>query len=75
MGELREALRQGRLCLLVDAINEAASTTPGECTNGATSPPGCLAGNHLIFSCRTLDYAGEMAVQQVEDRPAHPVTD
>ncbi len=30
------------------------------------------AGNHLLFSCRKLDYAGEVAVQQVEIDPLTP---
>ncbi len=73
MGELRDALRRGRLCLLVDAINEARRENYTERMHDwrdfAAELP---AGNHLIFSCRTLDYAGEMAVQQVEIDPLTP---
>ena len=67
MSELRDALRKGRLCLLVDAINEAKREHLTERLHDwrdfAAELP---AGNHLVFSCRTLDYAGELAVQQVE---------
>ena len=73
MGELREALRQGRLCLLVDAINEARREHYTERMHEWRDfAAGLPAGNHLIFSCRTLDYAGEMAVQQVEIDPLTP---
>ena len=73
LGELREALRQGRLCLLVDAINEARREHYTERMHEWRDfAAGLPAGNHLIFSCRTLDYAGEMAVQQVEIDPLTP---
>jgi hypothetical protein len=73
MSELRDALRRGRLCLLVDAINEARREHYTERMHDwrdfAAELP---AGNHLVFSCRTLDYAGELAVQQVEIDPLTP---
>ena len=73
VSELRNALRKGRLCLLVDAVNEARREHYTERMHDwrdfAAELP---AGNHLIFSCRTLDYAGEMAVQQVEIDPLTP---
>lgn len=73
MSELRDALRKGRVCLLVDAINEARREHYTERMHDwrdfAAELP---AGNHLIFSCRTSDYAGEMAVQQVEIDPLTP---
>jgi formylglycine-generating enzyme required for sulfatase activity len=73
MGELRDALRKGRLCLLVDAINEARREHYTERMHDWRDFAAALpAGNHLIFSCRTLDYAGEMAVQQVEIDPLTP---
>ena len=72
-GELRTALRQGRLCLLVDAINEARreniDARMADWREFAAELP---AGNQLVFSCRTLDYNGELAVQQVEIDPLAP---
>ncbi len=69
-GELRDALGQGRLCLLVDALNEARSENYRErmidWRDFAAALP---AGNKLVFSCRKLDYNGELAVQQVEIDP------
>ncbi|MFN8467194.1 MAG: SUMF1/EgtB/PvdO family nonheme iron enzyme [Caldilineaceae bacterium] len=68
--ELAAALRQGRLCLLVDAINEARRERYGERMDEWRDFAGELpAGNQLVFSCRTLDYNGELAVQQVEIDP------
>ena len=72
--ELRAALRQGRRCPLVDALNEARRDNYAERMHdwrdfAAGLPP----GNHLLFSCRKLDYAGEVAVQQVEIDPLTPV--
>jgi len=69
-GELRDALNQGRLCLLVDALNEARSENYRERMidwyDFADKLP---TGNKLVFSCRKLDYNGELAVQQVEIDP------
>jgi hypothetical protein len=68
--ELRETLRQGRLCVLVDALNEARRENYAERLYDWRDFAAALpAGNHLVFSCRTLDYAGELAVQQVEIDP------
>ncbi len=67
------ALRQGRLCLLVDAINEARRENYSERMLDWRDFAGELpAGNQLVFSCRTLDYNGELAVQQVEIDPLTP---
>jgi formylglycine-generating enzyme required for sulfatase activity len=68
--ELRDALRQGRLCLLVDALNEARSENYRErMVDWREFAAALPAGNKLVFSCRKLDYNGELAVQQVEIDP------
>ncbi|MCL4862189.1 MAG: SUMF1/EgtB/PvdO family nonheme iron enzyme [Caldilineaceae bacterium] len=68
--ELRRALRQGRLCLLVDALNEARREQYTERMHDWRDFAAHLpVGNQLLFSCRRLDYAGELAVQQVEIDP------
>lgn len=72
-GELRDALHQGRLCILADALNEARRVQYTERMHDWRDFAADLpAGNHLIFSCRKLDYAGELAVQQVEIDPLTP---
>lgn len=69
-GEIALALRQGRLCLLCDALNEARRENYQpriqEWADFARHLP---AGNRLIFTCRTQDYSGGLAVQQVEVDP------
>ena len=68
--EVREALRKGRLCLLVDALNEARREQYTERMHDWRDfAAGLPAGNQLVFSCRQLDYNGELAVQQVEIDP------
>ncbi len=71
--ELMQALHGGRLCILLDALNEASRERIKERTNEwrvfAEELP---AGNRLVFSCRTQDYGGELGVQQVE---VDPLTD
>ena len=68
--ELARALQGGRLCILADALNEARrerySERSAEWRDFAEALP---SGNRLLFSCRTLDYGGELAVQQVEIDP------
>jgi len=72
-GELHDALRRGRLCLLVDAINEAQRERYTERMHDWRDFAAALpAGNQLVFSSRKLDYAGELAVQQVEIDPLTP---
>lgn len=72
--ELSDALRQGRLCILADALNEARREQYTERMHDWRDFAADLpAGNHLVFSCRKLDYAGELAVQQVEIDPLTPV--
>jgi len=71
--ELYSALTSRRLCLLVDAINEARREKYADRMRdwrafAAKLPP----GNRLVFSCRKLDYTGEVAVQQVEIDPLTP---
>ncbi len=68
--ELIQALHGGRLCILCDGLNEASRERFRERTDewrvfAETLP----AGNRLIFSCRSQDYGGELAVQQVEIDP------
>ena len=69
-GEIASALQQGRLCLLCDALNEARREKyrerMQEWAEFARSLP---TGNRLLFSCRTQDYSGGLAVQQVEVDP------
>ena len=68
--ELLQALQGGRLCILCDALNEARRERYVERTaewrDFAEALP---TGNRLVFSCRTQDYSGELAVQQVEIDP------
>ncbi len=66
-GEITIALRQGRLCLLCDALNEARREKYRErMQEWADFARHLPAGNRLIFTCRSQDYSGELAVQQVE---------
>jgi formylglycine-generating enzyme required for sulfatase activity len=68
--ELLHALHGGRLCILCDALNEASRERIEERTaewgEFARTLP---AGNRLVFSCRSQDYLGKLAVQQVEIDP------
>jgi formylglycine-generating enzyme required for sulfatase activity len=72
-GEIALALGQGRLCLLCDALNEARREhyweRMQEWADFARQLP---TGNRLIFTCRTQDYNGGLAVQQVEVDPLSP---
>ncbi len=72
-GEIAIALRQGRLCLLCDALNEARRENyqqrMQEWADFARRLP---TGNRLIFTCRSQDYSGGLAVQQVEVDPLSP---
>ncbi|RLT43615.1 MAG: NACHT domain-containing protein [Chloroflexi bacterium] len=72
-GEIAIALRQGRLCLLCDALNEARRENyqqrMQEWADFARRLP---TGNRLIFTCRSQDYNGGLAVQQVEVDPLSP---
>ena len=68
--ELQAALHKGRLCLLVDALNESrrehyAGRMLAWRDFARELPP----GNRLVFTCRKLDYNGELMVQQVEIDP------
>jgi hypothetical protein len=65
--EFMQALHGGRLCILCDALNEASRERIQERANewrvfAETLP----TGNRLVISCRSQDYGGELAVQQVE---------
>ena len=72
-GEIALALRQGRLCLLCDALNEARREKYRErMMEWADFARQLPAGNRLLFSCRTQDYSGGLAVQQVEVDPLSP---
>lgn len=68
--DFRQALREGKLCLLCDALNEARRANyqarVDDWRDFAAHLPG---GNRLLFSCRTLDYNGVLRVQQVEIDP------
>ncbi|MEZ4736658.1 MAG: NACHT domain-containing protein [Caldilineaceae bacterium] len=68
--ELTGALQRGELCLLCDALNEARRERYRERMDDwrdfARDLP---AGNRLLFTCRSQDYYGELAVQQVEIDP------
>ncbi|MBI1299758.1 SUMF1/EgtB/PvdO family nonheme iron enzyme [bacterium] len=69
-GELADLLRRGRLCILCDALNEARREKYAERLHDWRDFAAALpTGNQLIFSCRKLDYGGELAVQQVEIDP------
>lgn len=69
-GEIALALRQGRLCLLCDALNEARREKYRErMQEWADFARNLPTGNRLLFSCRTQDYSGGLAVQQVEVDP------
>jgi hypothetical protein len=68
--ELAAMLKQGRLCLLCDALNEARRARFAERVQEWRDfwrrlPP----GNALVFTSRTLDYQGELAAPQVEIDP------
>ncbi|MCB0151850.1 MAG: SUMF1/EgtB/PvdO family nonheme iron enzyme, partial [Caldilineaceae bacterium] len=68
--ELAATLKQGRLCLLADALNEARRERYDERVQEWESFWRDLpAGNALIFTSRTLDYQGELAAPQVEIDP------
>ncbi len=72
-GEVTLALRQGRLCLLCDALNEARREKFRErLMEWADFARQLPAGNRLLFTCRTQDYSGGLAVQQVEVDPLSP---
>ncbi len=72
-GEIALALRQGRLCLLCDALNEARRERYRErILDWADFARYLPPGNRLVFSCRTQDYSGDLAVQQVEVDPLSP---
>ncbi|MBI3959729.1 MAG: SUMF1/EgtB/PvdO family nonheme iron enzyme [Chloroflexi bacterium] len=72
-GEIAIALRQGRLCLLCDALNEARQEKYRErVMDWADFARQLPAGNQLIFTCRIQDYSGGLAVQQVEVDPLSP---
>lgn len=68
--EFTQALQRGELCLLCDALNEARRERYAErladWRDFARELP---AGNRLLFTCRSQDYYGELAVQQVEIDP------
>ncbi|MFZ4664516.1 MAG: SUMF1/EgtB/PvdO family nonheme iron enzyme [Caldilineaceae bacterium] len=71
--ELTQALQRGELCLLCDALNEARRDRYAERMAdwrdfARDLPP----GNRLLFTCRSQDYYGELAVQQVEIDPLTP---
>ncbi|MCB9138041.1 MAG: SUMF1/EgtB/PvdO family nonheme iron enzyme [Caldilineaceae bacterium] len=65
--EVKALLREKRLCILCDALNESRRENYADRMLDwrafAAELPG---GNRLIFSCRKLDYGGELGVQQVE---------
>ncbi|MBX7236672.1 MAG: SUMF1/EgtB/PvdO family nonheme iron enzyme [Caldilineales bacterium] len=71
--EFHERLQAGQLCLLCDALNEALRERYSErmwaWRDFARDLP---AGNRLVFSCRSQDHQGELAVQQVEIDPLTP---
>ncbi|RME50976.1 MAG: NACHT domain-containing protein, partial [Caldilineae bacterium] len=72
-GEMALALHQGRLCLLCDALNEARREKYRErMMDWADFARHLPTGNRLVFTCRTQDYSGELAVQQVEVDPLSP---
>lgn len=69
-GEIGLMLRQGRLCLLCDALNEAQREKYRErMLEWAEFARRLPTDNRLIFTCRTQDYSGGLAVQQVEVDP------
>ena len=74
--EVREVLHRGRLCILCDALNEARREKYADRMHDWREFAADLpAGNQLVFSCRKLDYGGELAIQQVEIDPLTPCTD
>jgi formylglycine-generating enzyme required for sulfatase activity len=65
--ELAAMLKQGRLCLLCDALNEARRERYTErVQEWKAFWRGLPSGNALIFTSRTLDYQGDLAAPQVE---------
>jgi len=65
--EFHQALQGGDLVILCDALNESRRQGYAERARdwrefARDLPP----GNRLIFSCRNMDYQGDLAVQQVE---------
>jgi formylglycine-generating enzyme required for sulfatase activity len=71
--EFGQALRQGQLCILCDALNEARRENLRErLADWRDFAQALPTGNRLIFSCRTLDYTNDLAVQQVEVDPLSP---
>ncbi|MCE7985786.1 MAG: NACHT domain-containing protein [Caldilinea sp. CFX5] len=71
--ELTQALQRGELCLLCDALNEARRDRYAErMADWRDFARDLPAGNRLLFTCRSQDYYGELAVQQVEIDPLAP---
>ncbi|MBX2998100.1 MAG: SUMF1/EgtB/PvdO family nonheme iron enzyme [Caldilineaceae bacterium] len=71
--EFGQALRQGQLCILCDALNEARRENLRErLADWRDFARDLPAGNRMVFSCRTLDYTNDLAVQQVEVDPLSP---
>lgn len=71
--ELTQALQRGELCLLCDALNEARRDRYAErMADWRDFARDLPAGNRLLFTCRSQDYYGELAVQQVEIDPLTP---
>ena len=65
--ELAGVLKQGRLCLLCDALNEARRERYAErVQEWKAFWRGLPPGNAAIFTSRTLDYQGDLAAPQVE---------
>ncbi|MCP4210323.1 MAG: SUMF1/EgtB/PvdO family nonheme iron enzyme [Halieaceae bacterium] len=65
--DFQEMLQQGQLCILCDALNEALRARYRErMWAWRDFARGLPPGNRLPFTCRTLDYQGELAIQQVE---------
>lgn len=72
-GAFTEALQQGDLCILCDALNESLRERYWERVRSWKDFAHDLpAGNRLVITCRRQDYQSELAVQQIEIDPLSP---
>jgi formylglycine-generating enzyme required for sulfatase activity len=81
---LDEALRQGRMLLLLDALNEIPTASAADLRNAVLGWKTFLQrlvtdhpGNRVIFSCRTLDYSAPLSTStlRVPQVVIEPLTD
>ncbi len=79
-----DVLAEGRVLLLLDALNEMPTTTPADLRNAVLGWKAFLdrlmtdhPGNRVVFSCRTLDYSAPLSTSnlRVPQVVVEPFTD